>query len=192
MIRQLERFDLPVMRPIAWGERCVRGLPRESALLVEAVPGRSASELMADGGRSVAGRLLLAAATLAGMLNRAGFFQPLRLRDVVCKTDPAENDGPLELVLIDRETTLARRRRPSPGKCADFLARSYCKLLQAGFDPDPRQILRCLVAYRAALGDASTRSLRQLYEEAERHVERLTGPGRKYSDLRPNPTQSHD
>ena len=192
MIRELARFDLPVMRPLAWGERYVRGLPRESALLVEAVPGQSASKLLADGDRAQADRVLCAAAALAGRLNRAGFFQPLRLRDMVCKIDSADDGGTLELTLIDRETTLARRRKPKPARCADFLARSYCKLLQAGFEPDLRQTLTCLGEYQAAMRSASTRSSRQLYEDAARHFLRLTGPGKKYSSLRRGPAEPHD
>ena len=183
MIRKLQSFDLPVMRPIAWGERSKGALPHESVLLVEAVPGRPATDLLTDGDTYDRTRLLRAAASLAGRLNLAGFFQPLRLRDMICTG--FTSDGQPELVLIDRETNLARRRGFTPARCGDFLARSYCKLLQAGVDPDIRQIGLCLRAYRAALAGAAAPSVRHLYKEAARRVEKLTGPGGKYGNVRP-------
>ena len=190
MIRKLQSFDLPVMKPIAWGERSKWALPHQSVLLVEAVPGRPATELLIDGDRQVRARLLRAAASLAGKLNLAGFFQPLRLRDMICTGFTA--DGEPGLVLIDRETNLARQRRITPARCCDFLARSYCKLLQAGIEPDMGQIRSCLRAYHVALAGARAPSVRHLYKDAARRVEQLTGPGKKYSGLRPAPGRPHE
>jgi hypothetical protein len=184
MIRALQAHDIPVMRPAAWGRRTVLGLRREGFLLVEAVNGQEMINLFRDADQSLRLRLVQAMGTLLGRLNSLGFFQRIRLRDLICTDTPNSHQAPVRLVLIDRETTCIRSRQCSAARCIECLARCYCKVIQLRHRFDAREISSFANAYISALTTRGLISRRELINRTRHRVEKLTAPGGKYHELR--------
>ena len=183
MIRALQERDMPVMRPAAWGRRSVLGMSREGFLLVEAVDGQEVTDLFGRADRRLRLRLVRAMGNLLGQLNGLGFFQRIRLRDLICTEIPDPDRAPVQLVLIDREATRVRPQRFSTARCIDCLARCYCKLIQLRHRLDAREMSSFAGSYMAALEGRGSVRKRELINRTRRRVESLTAPGGKYQDL---------
>lgn len=186
-VRALAAAGLPVMKAAAWGERRVLGVGRESFFLVEGVEGTDLSVVFAQAGAAERRRLLRAIGDLIGRLHVHGFFETVRLRDVFCTTMPVEQSQPAVLVLIDRDTYAPRARHPTPQRCAEEVARGYCKFVQQGHRLSAGELRVFIDGYRPSVERVwpGTRSV--LLEAIARDVARLTAPGRKYHGVIDSP-----
>ncbi len=118
LLAAMRKRDIDAARPLAWGQRLGKGARVESFIATLAVEGRGLDAVIdTDGTPRWWSRL----GTLVGRANHAGFFQVVRLKDVIVA--PADR-----LVLIDREAATPRPVRVTLGRCAKCLARSYAKL----------------------------------------------------------------
>lgn len=177
MIRAIRNAGLPVMRPVAWGEHRRAGLAREAVLLVEAVPGESIDRLLPTLDTTDRQRLLGAIGHLGGRLHAAGFFGPLRARDMICAT---MDDSP-KIVLIDRE---ARDPRPQPyttQSAARSLARTWLKFGRLGIELTDEERDAVVAGYLGGTGDAWVTTPSGLIDAVRPHVADLTKPGAKYA-----------
>ncbi|HBG28618.1 MAG: hypothetical protein A2Y10_12680 [Planctomycetes bacterium GWF2_41_51] len=99
-IRFLQQAQMPVMDPIATGERRKLGFPRCGFILVEEVKGvlldKCLNELSIEAQKTA---LLQAFGRLLARLHQNGFYASLRFKDIIV-TDVNESS----LVMIDRET----------------------------------------------------------------------------------------
>jgi hypothetical protein len=147
MIDALSAAGLPVMRALAWGEERRFGLPVRGFLLVEGVDGRDVGELLTalDPERR---RLLVAAfgGFVAG-LHGAGFFQPVRLKDVFCVLGP---EG-YRFTLIDRETSKPWPSAFTLRRSVNALARAYRRTIRDGYPISRRDVQQFIRAFLAAL-----------------------------------------
>lgn len=104
--RQLvERFrthGIPVMRPVAWGERRLLGWPVSGFILVEEVVGRRFIDAYRESSLRARRRLLRAHGALMGRLHCLGIDSKVRPADLICATDEISGSQP-NLVVIDRE-----------------------------------------------------------------------------------------
>jgi hypothetical protein len=103
-ICELQRHQLPVMKAMATGEQRRLGFPGCGFVLVEEVKGIQMDRLLCqckDPGKTK--ELLQSYGQLIARVHQAGFYCPLRLKDIIV-TDDGES-----LVMIDRET-----RHPYP------------------------------------------------------------------------------
>jgi tRNA A-37 threonylcarbamoyl transferase component Bud32 len=119
MLQQLRARGFLTMEPVAWGERRVSGIPRQGFLLVKAVEGEEVVLLASKHGDDALSELASQIGHLLARLHLAGFFQPVRLKDLI-KT----NAG---LVLIDRETSKPWRSFFSKRRCSNSLRRSLSR-----------------------------------------------------------------
>jgi len=119
MLQQLRSNRFPTMEPVAWGERRVLGIPRQGFLLVKAVEGEEVSALISTLHDTALEKLCGAIGLLFAELHLAGFFQPVRLKDLI-KTDAG-------LVLIDRETSKPWKSLFTKRRCINSLGRSISR-----------------------------------------------------------------
>ena len=170
-IQYLHRAGLPVMRPVAWGERRCCGIGREGFLMIEHVDGRDVLDWYNTTDPGGPEHIAALMGDLQGRLHAAGFFMALRLRDLI-----APNDN--TLVMIDREATRPGPRAVTAKRRIDSLARCYCKNRSMADAPvTEREAKAFLAAYLRA--DASTDEA-NLYDRVAAKVQRLSAPGAKY------------
>lgn len=168
MIDALTAAGLPVMRALAWGEERRFGLPVRGFLLVGGVEGADVGHLFTD--LSPADRRLLAESFggFVARLHGAGFFQPVRLKDVFCVVRP---DG-YAFTLIDRETSkpwpvgFSRRR----SLCS--LARAYRRTIRDGYSLSRRDVQGFIRGFLNGLPPASFSSPKSFRRLISRAVQR--------------------
>lgn len=158
MLTALREAGFAVMRPVAWGEERRWGLPLAGFLVVAEVRGAEVAGLF--DGYSGAQRLALLGKVggLVGRLHAAGFFHPVRLKDLIC-------EEPLRLVLIDRETSKPWPARFSRQRAVTSLARAARRTLRDGHRLGPASVRYFLDGYAAEVADrwpVSVRNLRQM------------------------------
>lgn len=129
LIDALTAAGLPVMRPVAWGEERRFGLPTRGFLLVEEVAGTELGELFAVLKTADRHRLLADFGSFVRRLHQAGFFQPVRFKDVFC-TIQRERYG---FTLIDRETSKPWPARFGWRRSVKSLARAYRRTVRDGY-----------------------------------------------------------
>jgi len=119
MLQQLRAQGFLTMEPVAWGERRVWGIPRQGFLLVKAVEGEEVAFLASTHDDVALSDLASQIGYLLARLHLAGFYQPVRLKDLI-----KSNAG---LVLIDRETSKPWRSSFSKRRCSNSLRRSLSR-----------------------------------------------------------------
>ncbi len=112
------------MEPVAWGERRRFGFPLDGFLVVRKVQGDEVAALFDGMDESRRRRLMEEVGQLIGRLHAKGFFQPVRLKDLIL-TEAG-------LVLIDRATSKPWPTRFSRQKAAESLARAMRRILRGG------------------------------------------------------------
>ena len=178
VIRFLQQHDVPVMKPVAWGQQRLLGLPRQGLLLLREVEGQEMTQLFARADTTMRRRLLVAIGALLGRLNRLGLFHRIRLRDLICTELSPDECGSVRLVLIDRQASRPEPRRVNLSRCSRCLGNCYCKLITMGYELSVREMLCFLGAYRQALGIRLGRSA--LARKTAAVVRKRTAPGAKY------------
>lgn len=152
MIDALTAADLPVMRALAWGEERRFGLPVRGFLLVEGVAGRDVGELLTTLDLGQRRSLVAAFGGFVARLHGAGFFQPVRLKDIFCVVQP---DG-YRFTLIDRETSKPWPSAFSRRRSVNALARAYRRTIRDGYPIARRDIQQFIQAYLAALPSSAS------------------------------------
>ncbi|RYD33036.1 MAG: hypothetical protein EOP87_11760 [Verrucomicrobiaceae bacterium] len=122
---RLKEAGFAVMEPVAWGEWRRRGLPAKGFLLSREIPGRPVETIHAEGDAACRRDLLFRLGCLTGRLHVAGFFQHVRLKDLI------ETEGG-ELVLIDREAAKPWPRKFSWSLAVVCLARTLRRTMRDG------------------------------------------------------------
>lgn len=140
-LRQLRKAGFAVMEPVAWGEQRQFGLPVAGFLAVRGVAGADAAQLFETlrGAERLA--LLAEVGGLVGRLHAAGFFQVVRLKDLIRDRHSGE------FVLIDRETGKPWPTRFSRHRAIASLARAGRRTLRDGHRFGPASLRGFLTGY---------------------------------------------
>ncbi len=117
LLDRLRAAGFATMEPVAWGEKRICGLPVSGFLVVKEIAGPNVGDLYDDADVVEKQHIMRQAGVLLGQLHAHGFFQPVRLKDMI-----NSRDG---FALIDRETSKPWPTRFSLTKCASLLARSF-------------------------------------------------------------------
>jgi len=125
MLSGLDRAGFAVMQPVAWGETRRWGLPTGGFLVVSEVQGRDVADLCVTLSYTEKLELLHGVGRLVGGLHAAGFFQPVRLKDLI-REEPGNR-----LVMIDRETSKPWPARFSTQRAVAALARTARRTVRA-------------------------------------------------------------
>lgn len=115
MLRCLKESEFDVMEPVAWGEKSASLTKHRGFLLVRNVDGVEAKKYLKSASPGEQRLLLEKTGELTGRLHAAGFYQAIRLKDLIW----SEN----RLVQIDRETLHPWKTRFSRKRCINALER---------------------------------------------------------------------
>jgi hypothetical protein len=102
LVRNLENSGIPVMRILASGEERRFGLPVRGFILSEGVHGISLHEIFMNGGTETRLQIASAFGSFVARLHVAGFFQIVRLKDLIGSVPSGSTTQSLSLTLIDR------------------------------------------------------------------------------------------
>ncbi len=122
----LDELGIPVMEPVAWGERRFLGIPLSGFLLVREVTGEPFVDCYLRSSPGRRRRLRQLHGVLVGALHRAGLLTKVRPRDLFVTTDDWR-DFRACLKVIDRERGAISPKTLGLGKRADQLADIWCK-----------------------------------------------------------------
>jgi hypothetical protein len=170
MIDALVSAGLPVMRALAWGEERHFGLPVRGFLLVEGVRGTDLADLFAAGSATERRSLMHALGKFVGQLHGAGFYQPVRLKDVFCEAALDGNKDSLSFVLIDRESSKPWPSRFSLRRCINSMARAYRRTIRDGYCFSRDEIKMFTASYLDALNSRGVPSARAFRRSVYRVV----------------------
>ena len=124
LLHSLRHAGFQTMEPVAWGERRRFGVPLDGFLVVRKVQGKEVAALFDGMDGSHRRRLMEETGRLIGRLHAKGFFQPVRLKDLIL-TEAG-------LVLIDRETSKPWPVGFSRRRAAESLERAVRRTLRDG------------------------------------------------------------
>lgn len=125
MIQRLKSAGFAVMEPVAWGQEWAKGFRFRGFLLVRKVSGKEVSDLFENACGLERDQLMEEVGELIGRLHVKGFFQPVRLKDLICAEEG--------LVLIDRETSKPWRSFFWKRQCMVALARAFRRTVRDGY-----------------------------------------------------------
>lgn len=149
-VENLRKAGIPVMQVVAVGEERRLGFPRRGFILTEGVPGASLQDALPHMDAERRAQVAEALGKLLAELHCAGFFNPLRLKDVFM--DPDQADPEPRLTLIDRETRRPTARRYTRARALRSLDRSAGRAGRYGRIMEPAERDRLLDAYTTRLG----------------------------------------
>jgi len=158
-LNHLRQAGFAVMEPVAWGEQRWCGLPVAGFLVVKSVTGGDVAQLFTSLRGQERFALVKQVGLLIGRLHAAGFYQNVRLKDLILD----QNSG--DLVLIDRETSRPWPKKFSAQRAIASLARSGRRTLRDGQRPGPSSLRHFFSGYGegvAASWQISARELRKL------------------------------
>lgn len=168
MIDALTAANLPVMGVLAWGEERRFGLPVRGFLLVQGVQGTDVGHLFTTLAPADRQGLAESLGGFVARLHGAGFFQPVRLKDVFCVVRP---DG-YAFTLIDRETSKPWPVRFSRRRSVNALARAYRRTIRDGYPLTRRDLQRFIRGFLNGLPPATFSSPKNFRRHISRAVQR--------------------
>jgi hypothetical protein len=168
MLDQLASCGFPVMRAAAFGEKCEWGLPVESFLLTRAVAGESGRTFFQNSGQAARCDFMRQIGLLTGKLHSAGFFDPVRPKDLIVGADG-------QMTLIDRESRHPWPKRFSRHRAVCAIARTAERTLRKGVRFGPATVRCYLAGYRKGVGSKWETSLDRLVKTVFRQIRRELG-----------------
>lgn len=154
LLSRLNRAGFATMKTVAYGEKRRLGWPVAGFLLVEEVQGQDVAEFYRACPPVMRAQLLSALGRFFGRLHGAGFFQPVRLKDIFLR---GTFDGPgngYEFVLIDRETSKPGSSAFTWKRALEALARTVRRTVRDGYILGRSEIRGFCRGYHQALGAA--------------------------------------
>lgn len=143
-VLELQSCGIAVMDVVAAGESSRWVAPDFSFILVKEVPGDALDGVFADAAPERRRALIAELGRQAGQLHRAGFFTPVRMKDVIVTPQG-------EFVLIDRETRKPGARRFARRKALLSLQRTLRRESRDGAAWGEDELRLYVDAYLSAL-----------------------------------------
>lgn len=145
LLQKLRAAGFLAMDPVAWGERRVLGWPVVGFLVVREAAGREVAALFNNSDGWEKRKLMKSVGRLIGRLHSNGFFQPVRLKDLIL-TDEG-------LVLIDRETSKPWSSPFFQQQCRDSLIRALRRMTRDGHTIGAGSSCAFLQGYRRGIAE---------------------------------------
>jgi tRNA A-37 threonylcarbamoyl transferase component Bud32 len=162
MLSSLNAAGIATMRPVAFGERRCLGWPIGGFLLVEEVCGTEVADFYRSCGSEKRLELVEELGRYLGRLHEAGFFQPVRLKDLFFRLD---SEGKFAFVLIDRETSKPWPSHFRKGRCLQTLVRASRRTLRDGYVIGRKEVRAFCRGYQRVVGKRLGLTVRALQEE---------------------------
>jgi len=164
LLKRLRSAGFAAMEAVAWGEQSRCGLPLGGFLVVREVPGDDVARLFRQATGGERRRLMFSVGNLIGRLHAAGFYHPVRFKDLIQRAACDGRDG--ELVLIDRETSKPWPSIFSQRSCLRSLARTARRTLRDGHRPGAGSVSAFLHGYARGVADRWPVTAQQLIVSA--------------------------
>lgn len=150
LLRSMQQEGFPVMDVVAWGEERRFGFPVSGFLIAEKVHGDEVAKIYDTLSSDEQALLFRSIGSLLGNLHLAGFFQQVRLTDLICRYE--KNKNRFCLTLIDRETGKPWKTFFTKQKCINSLARSLRRTIRYHMPLEPDVIEHLVSGYLAKCG----------------------------------------
>ncbi len=172
MLEELASCGFAVMQMAAYGERRSWGMPVESFLLTRAVEGECGRSFFQNAGQAARCDFMQRIGVLTGKLHCAGFFDPVRPKDLIV--------GPGgDLTLIDRESRHPWPKRFSRRHAVRAIARTAERSLRKGVRFGPSMIRSFLLGYREGVRSKwdvnAVRLLKSVMHQIRRELQAAIG-----------------
>ena len=130
LAKELNGAGIPAMRILAWGEERKLCFPIRGFILSEGIAGEALDEMFRSGDAQTRRRIVHAFGEFVARLHSLGFFQTVRLKDLICSADFESSD--LNLTLIDRAASSMGRKIFWSRFCLQSLARGFRRMKRDG------------------------------------------------------------
>jgi hypothetical protein len=185
MLNRLNEAGFATMRPVAFGERRFFGWPVGGFLLAEEVRGMEVADFHKRCSPSERRNLFHSLGEYLGRLHSAGFFQPVRLKDLFLSHAPGLKDQEFVFTLIDRETSKPWPTKFSRRRALQALARATRRTLRDGHAIGRGEARAFCRGYHEALapllGLSPETLQKELFSTLRREFERNAGAGPEMS-----------
>lgn len=164
-IRLYQSHEVPVVEPLAYGEKRVCGWPVSGFLMQKEVVGEEYHKLLPRCTPLEKKRLLRAYGRLVAKIHSAGLFFPIvRVTDLICTTPVNVPWEEIRLVVIDREKGGRPNNRTGMELCAYTLALILARYVIYVSVPKRTEVAAFLGEYVKHLDVAVKPCLRRLYK----------------------------
>ena len=167
LLQCLKKSGFDVMEPAAWGEASAGFFSLRSFLLVRNVEGIDAGKYYRNATSAERRVLLEKTGELTGRVHAAGFFQAIRLKDLIY------NNG--QLTIIDRETYRPWKDRFKKQRCIAALERAVRRTVRDGHQFDAAGIRGFLKGYVRGVSCRWTVTPRELFRLVSVRVKKQRG-----------------
>lgn len=185
MLNRLNDAGFATMRPVAFGERRLFGWPIGGFLLTEEVRGVELADLHKLCSPPDRRNLFRSLGEYLGLLHSAGFFQPVRLKNLFLSHDHGRAGKKSAFILIDRETSKPWRAKFSRRRALQTPARAARRTLRDGHTIGRGEARAFSRVYHRALGPLLGLSpeilLKELFLTLRREFERNSRTGSQTS-----------
>lgn len=151
LLLAMRQEGFPVMEVVAWGEERKFGFPVSGFLIAQKVHGDEVAKIYDTLSPDQKTLLFRSIGNLLGRLHVAGFFQQVRLTDLICRYE--ENAGQFNLTLIDRETGKPWKTLFTKQKCINSLARSLRRTIRYHMPLEPDAVEHLVSGYLDVCGE---------------------------------------
>lgn len=165
MLEQLGANGFAVMATVACGEKRAWGQPRGGFLLARAVPGELAADLYRNSGQEARCELMEDIGRLTGKLHAAGYFDHVRLKDLMVGDDGS-------LTLIDRECRHPWAKRFTRRHALRSIARTARRTLRDGMYFTPSALRAYFAGYRGGVSSRWQVSRGEFRKQVFREIRR--------------------
>lgn len=146
----MKKEGFSVMDVVAWGEERKFGFPLSGFLIAQKVHGDEVAKTYNSLNAEKKALLFRTVGSLLGNLHCAGFFQQVRLTDLISRYE--KNDSQFFLTLIDRETGKPWKAFFTKQKCINAMARSLRRTKRYHMSLEPAIVEHLLSGYLEICG----------------------------------------
>lgn len=166
LIRFYDENNIPVVVPVALGERRIFGVPVSGFLVQQEVKGQEFTELMKNGSRWDRVKLMKAYGKLIAELHSKGVISStVRVTDLICTSTINTEWDAISLVIIDREKGKPEPEEFTFDKCVYYLSFILKRFFVFIGDPTSKEVCYFLKIYLEHLAVATKPDFKKLFNK---------------------------
>jgi len=156
--------NIPVVTPVAWGEKRLLGIPLSGFLVQKEVRGKDFTTLVKNGSPRERIKLLKAYGKLIGELHTKGIFSStVRVTDLICTSDVNIKWNKISLVIIDRENGNLEVEKFTYDNCIHYLSFILLRFRFYVGTPSSKEVCYFLKTYLGYLDVEAKPLLKNIY-----------------------------
>jgi tRNA A-37 threonylcarbamoyl transferase component Bud32 len=164
LIKFYNENKIPVVVPVAWGERCILGVPVSGFLVQKEVLGQEFTELMKNGSSRERIELMKAYGKLIAELHSKGIISSfVRVTDLICTSTINKEWHEISLVIIDREQGKLGQEEFTFDRCVYYLSFILKRFFVYVGEPKGKEVTYFLKTYLEHLTVETKPDFRKLF-----------------------------